>query len=164
MYKIYIGRNFISTNPNSLILDNSLATMGAGLPSGIATKILYPNKKVLVVAGDGGIMMSIGELETAVRLKIDLVVLILDDSGYGMISWKQKKMNLPSFGISFNNPDFVMLAKSFGATGYKVEKTEALLPFLKKAFNSKGVHIIACPINYETANETLKDKVLVSSD
>jgi len=155
MYKIYISRSFITTARNGLLLDNALATMGAGLPSGIALKILYPKKKVLVVAGDGGIMMSIGDLETAVRLKINLVVLILDDSGYGMISWKQKKTGLASFGLSFNNPDFIKLAESFGATGYKVEKTEALLPFLEKALNSKGVHIIACPINYQEANKIL---------
>ncbi|MES3031693.1 MAG: acetolactate synthase large subunit [Patescibacteria group bacterium] len=155
MYKIYIGRNFITRERNGMLLDNALATMGAGLPSGIALKILYPKKKVIVVAGDGGIMMSIGELETAVRLGIDLVVLILDDSGYGMISWKQKRMSLPDFGISFNNPDFVMLAKSFGAHGYKVEKAEDLAPLLEKALNSKGVHVIACPISYDKANEVL---------
>ena len=117
MYKIWTARNFICKEQNGIILDNALATMGAGLPSGIATKILYPEKKVLVVSGDGGMMMSIAELETAVRLKINLVVLILDDSGFGMIRWKQKDMNLLSFGLSFNNPDFVMLAKSFGAVG-----------------------------------------------
>ncbi|OGI95206.1 acetolactate synthase [Candidatus Nomurabacteria bacterium RIFCSPLOWO2_01_FULL_42_17] len=155
MYKLYFARNFISREFHGIILDNTLATMGAGLPAGISLKILYPNKKVLVVSGDGGIMMSVAELETAVRLGINLVVLILDDSGFGMIRWKQKGMNLSSFGLSFNNPDFMTLAKSFGAVGYKVKKTEALLPFLEKALNSKGVHIIVCPINYEEANEYL---------
>jgi acetolactate synthase I/II/III large subunit len=129
--------------------------MGAGLPSGIALKVLYPNKKVLVLAGDGGIMMSIGELETAVRLKIDLVVLVLDDSGFGMIRWKQKDMKLSSFGLDFNNPDFAMLAKSFGAVGHKVSKAEDLEKILKKVLNSKGVHLIACPINYDDANKIL---------
>ncbi len=155
MYKIYISRSFVTKERNGLLLDNALATMGAGLPSGMALKILYPRKKVLVVTGDGGIMMSVGDLETAVRLKINLVILILDDSGYGMISWKQKKQNLVSFGLSFSNPDFVKLAESFGATGYKVEKTEALLPSLEKALKSKGVHIIACPIDYQEANKIL---------
>lgn len=155
MYKIYFSRNLTIQNPNGMLLDNALATMGAGLPSGMALKILYPKQKVLVVAGDGGIMMSIGDLETAVRLKLDLVVLILDDSGYGMISWKQKKMNLADFGLSFGNPDFVKLAESFGATGHKVSKAEDLEKILTQALNSKGVHIIACPINYQKANEAL---------
>ncbi len=156
MYKIYFSRNFVTNKQNGLLLDNALATMGAGLPSGIALKLLYPNKKVLVVAGDGGIMMSIGDLETAVRLKIDLTVFILDDSGYGMISWKQKKMNLANFGLSFNNPDFVKLAESFGATGHKVTKAEDLEKILKQTLNAKGVHIIACPISYEKANKALE--------
>lgn len=155
MYKIYLSRSIIIKERNGMLLDNALATMGAGLPSGIALKILYPKKKVLVVAGDGGIIMSLGDLETAVRLKINLVVLILDDSGYGMIAWKQKKMNLASFGLSFNNPDFIKLAESFGATGHKVNKAEDLASLLKKALKGKGVHIIACPINYQEANKIL---------
>ncbi len=155
MYKIYFCRNLSIQNPNGMLLDNALATMGAGLPSSMALKMLYPSKKVLVVAGDGGIMMSMGDLETAVRLKLDLVVLILDDSGYGMISWKQKKMKLPDFGLSFNNPNFVELAESFGAKGYKISKAEDLGEILKQALNSKGVHIIACPISYEKSNEVL---------
>lgn len=155
MYKIYIGRNFVTKQQNSLLLDNALATMGAGLPSGIALKVLYPKKKVVVVAGDGGFMMSISDLETAVRLKIDLVVLVLDDSGYGMISWKQMKMSFPNFGISFNNPDFVKLAESFGAKGYEVKKAADLSKLLEKTLNAKGVHIIHCPINYQEANKVL---------
>jgi len=155
MYKLWIARNFFTKEPNGILLDNALATMGAGLPSGIALKILYPKRKVLVVTGDGGIMMSISELETAVRLKLDLVVLILDDAGLGMIRWKQKNMNFSSFGLSFNNPDFVTLAESFGAIGHKVGKIEELALFLEKAFNSKGVHVIACPINYDEANKVL---------
>ncbi len=155
MYKIWLGRNFIAREQNGILLDNALATMGAGLPSGIALKMLYPEKKVIVVAGDGGIMMSIGDLETAVRLKINLVILVLDDSGYGMISWKQKRMNLPDFGISFNNPDFAMLAKSFGAIGHKVSKAKDLEKILKQTLNSKGVHVVHCPINYDEANKIL---------
>ena len=155
MYKIWVARNFVVKNQNGLMLDNSLATMGAGLPAGIAAKIIYPDKKVLVISGDGGIMMSIAELETAVRLKVNLTILILDDSGFGMIRWKQGDMGLTSFGLSFNNPDFVMLAKSFGATGYKINKAEDLGPVLKNTLNSKGVHIIACPINYDEANKIL---------
>ena len=95
-------------------------------------------------------------METAVRLKIDLVVLILDDEGLGMIRWKQKDMALPAYGLSFNNPDFVMLAKSFGAVGYKINKARDLLPLLQKSLNAKCVHIIRCSINYNKANKTLK--------
>jgi acetolactate synthase-1/2/3 large subunit len=155
MYKIYVGRSFVTKERNGLLLDNALATMGAGLSSGMALKLLYPKKKVLVVAGDGGIVMNLGDLETAVRLKIDLAVLILDDSGFGMISWKQKKAGLGNFGLTFNNPDFVTLAKSFGATGHKVEKAEDLAPLLEKALSGKGVHIIHCPISYVEANKIL---------
>ncbi len=155
MYKIWVARNFTAKSPNSVLLDNTLATMGAGLSSGIALKLLYPKRKTLVMTGDGGVMMNIGEIETAVRLKINLVILILDDSGFGMIRWKQKNMDLPSFGLSFHNPDFEMLAKSFGAIGHKIEKTEDFPRILREALLSKGVHIIICPINYDEANKIL---------
>lgn len=155
MYKIWVARNFVTQEQNGVLLDNALATMGAGLPSGIACKILYPEKKVLVISGDGGIMMCIAELETAVRLGINLTVLILDDSGFGMIRWKQKDMNLSPFALSFSNPDFVKLAESFGAVGHSVDTADLLAPTLEKALNSNGVHIVVCPIHYTDANEAL---------
>jgi acetolactate synthase-1/2/3 large subunit len=164
MYKIWISRNFKAKNSRSLLLDNAFATMGAGLPSGIALKVLYPEKKVIAVVGDGGLMMSLGDLETAVRLGVNLVVLVLDDSEYGMIRWKQKAMDLPLFGLTFGNPDFVKLAESFGATGHKVSSADDLLPRLERALSSTGVHIISCPVNYQEANTFLADVKNKASD
>jgi len=155
MYKIWFARNYKATDQNSILLDNALATMGAGLSSGIATKILFPEKKVLVVSGDGGIMMNIGELETACRLGLNLTVLVLNDREFGMIRWKQENMGLPSFGLGFNNPDFIKLAESFGAKGYRVNKTSELKDYLIKAFDSQGVKIIDCPIDYSKNVEDL---------
>lgn len=155
MYKIWLTRNYRAQTPNSLLLDNALATMGAGLAAGMAAKILNRDKKVIVVAGDGGFLMNIAELETAVRLKLDLVVLLLNDNGYGMISWKQGDMHLPNFGLSFGNPDFAKLAESFGAHGHTVADTKDLETILTKALNSTGVHIINCPIDYSHNNARL---------
>ena len=154
MYKIWFARNYKAREQNSVLLDNALATMGAGLSSGIATKILFPEKKVLVISGDGGIMMNVGEIETACRLGLDLTILILSDSEFGMIRWKQESMGMPSFGLDFNNPDFVKLAESFGAKGYRVDKTGELKELLKKALDSKGVNIIDCPVDY---SQNVKD-------
>ncbi len=155
MYKIWFARNFKAREQNSLLLDNALATMGAGLPAGIVAKMINKDKKVLVVAGDGGFMMNVAELETAVRLKLDLVVLILNDSGYGMIRWKQGNMRLPEFGLDFSNPDFVKLAESFRAHGYRISKAEDLASTLENAFSQSGVSVIDCPIDYKVANESL---------
>jgi len=148
MYKIWIARNYPAREQNTVLLDNALATMGAGLPAGIATKMLFPEKKVLVVAGDGGVMMNIADLETAVRLNLNLVVLILTDSEYGMIRWKQADMEFTDFGLKFNNPDFVKLAESFGAHGYKIKSADELKTTLSQALEGKGVHVIDCPIDY----------------
>ncbi len=148
MYKIWIARNYPAHEQNTVLLDNALATMGAGLSAGMAAKMIFPERKVLVVAGDGGVMMNIAELETAKRLRLDLVVLILNDSGYGMIRWKQGDMKFPDFGLEFSNPDFVKLAESFGATGYRIEKADDLKSTLDNALNSKGLHVIDCPIDY----------------
>jgi acetolactate synthase-1/2/3 large subunit len=148
MFKLWISRNYPAYKPNTVLLDNALATMGAGFPGAIAAKMVYPNKKVVAVCGDGGFMMNSQELETAIRLKLDLVVVILNDNGYGMIKWKQDSLNLPSFGLDFNNPDFVKYADSYGAKGYRLKNTEEFTPLLSKCMNQKGVHIIDVPVDY----------------
>jgi acetolactate synthase-1/2/3 large subunit len=120
MYKIWFARNYRTRVANTLLLDNALATMGAGLPSAIAAALLYRNRRVLAVCGDGGFMMNSQELETAARLGLNLVVLILQDNAYGMIRWKQAADGFPDFGMSFGNPDFVTYAKAYGARGSRV--------------------------------------------
>lgn len=160
MYKIWIARNYPAHEQNTVLLDNALATMGAGLPVGMAAKLLNPTKKVVVIAGDGGFMMNLADLETAKRLNLDLTIIILNDSGYGMIKWKQASMGLEDFGLSFNNPDFVKLAESFGAHGYKINSTEDFTTTLTKCINSKGIHIIDTPIDY-TENIHLSAKELM---
>src|SRR3712207_5594469 len=126
MYKIWFARNYRTYVANTLLLDNALATMGAGLPSAMMAKLLYPERRVMAVCGDGGFMMNSQELETAVRLGLDLVVLILDDSAYGMIRWKQAVDSFPDYGLTFGNPDFVKIAESYGARGWRGENTAGL--------------------------------------
>lgn len=154
MYKIWIARNYPAFEQNSVLLDNALASMGAGLPVGIATKMLFPERPVVVLAGDGGFMMNVAELETAVRLKLDLVIVILNDNGYGMIKWKQDAMGLKNFGLSFTNPDFVRLAESFGARGVRITKTAQFTTEIEAALKQGGVHVIDVPIDY-SENATL---------
>jgi len=162
MFKIWIARNYPAFEQNTVLLDNALATMGAGLSAGIAAKLLNPSRKVVVVAGDGGFMMSVGELETAKRLGLDLVVLLLRDDSFGMIRWKQEELGLPNFGLNFTNPDFIKLAESFGAKGYRITETESLRPTLEKAFNESGIQFIDCPIDYsenaKVFGEELREK------
>ena len=148
MYKIWFARNYRTDVANTLLLDNALATMGAGLPSGMMAALLYPGRRVLVVAGDGGFMMNSQELETARRLNLDLVVLIIEDNAYGMIRWKQAVDGMPDFGLSFGNPDFVTYAAAYGARGRRVTSASELVPALEQAFSSGGVHLVTVPIDY----------------
>jgi acetolactate synthase-1/2/3 large subunit len=129
--------------------------MGAGLPAAMASKIVYPERKVMAICGDGGFMMNSQELETAVRLKLGLLVLIINDSAYGMIKWKQKEMGFQDFGLDFHNPDFVKYAESYGASGHRVDKTEALGPLISRCFEIPGVHIIDVPVDYSRNQELL---------
>ena len=142
MYKLWFARNYPALSPNTVLLDNALATMGAGLPSAMMAKILNPDKRVIAVCGDGGFMMNSQEIETAVRLGLDLVVLVLNNSAYGMIKWKQHSAGFTDFGLDFDNPDFVKYAESYGATGHRVETTQDLKPTLEKAFEAGGVHLV----------------------
>jgi len=162
IYKIWFSRNYPCYEPNTLLLDNALATMGAGLASAIAAKLVHPEKKVLSVCGDGGFMMNSQELETAVRLGLDLVVVILNDSSYGMIKWKQQGMGFENFGLEYKNPDFITYAKAYGATGYRPASTEEFIEILGKVLHSKGVHLIDLAVDYSLNHailtELLKNK------
>jgi len=148
MYKIWFARNYRTSVANTLLLDNALATMGAGLPSAIAASLINPDKRVLAVCGDGGFMMNSQELETAVRLKQNLVVLVLEDRAYGMIRWKQEVDGFSDFGLGFGNPDFVSYAQSYGAKGSRVGNAAELATMLETAFRDGGVHLVVVPIDY----------------
>ena len=148
MYKIWFARNYRTSVANTLLLDNALATMGAGLPSAIAASLIHPDRRVLAVCGDGGFMMNSQELETAVRLKLNLVVLVLEDRAYGMIRWKQEVDGFSNFGLDFGNPDFVTYAKSYGARGSRVGKVSELSAMLEAAFSEGGVHLVVVPVDY----------------
>jgi acetolactate synthase-1/2/3 large subunit len=148
MYKIWFARNYRTSVANTLLLDNALATMGAGLPSAIAASLIHPDRRVLAVCGDGGFMMNSQELETAVRLKLNLVVLVLEDRAYGMIRWKQEVDGFSDFGLDFGNPEFVAYAKSYGAKGSRVGKVSELSTMLEAAFREGGVHLVVAPIDY----------------
>jgi acetolactate synthase-1/2/3 large subunit len=155
LYKIWFSRNYTAHEPNTVLLDNSLASMGAGLPAAIASKIVYPDKKVMAICGDGGFMMNSQELETAVRLNLHFVVLIINDRSYGMIKWKQAEMGFEEFGLDFNNPDFVMYAESYGAHGYRIQKTEELEPLITTCLEAPGLHVIDVPVDYSRNDELL---------
>ncbi|MCB0310308.1 MAG: acetolactate synthase large subunit [Bdellovibrionales bacterium] len=159
IYKIWFARNYKAFQPNTLLLDNALATMGAGFPVALAAKMVFPERKVLAVCGDGGFMMNSQELETAVRLGIDVVVLVLNDSAYGMIKWKQSAMGFDSYGMDYENPDFIKYAESYGAQGHRVNKTEELAATLAKCLASKGVHLIDLPIDYSENQKVLIEEL-----
>ncbi|SPO55796.1 Thiamine pyrophosphate-dependent enzyme, putative carboligase or decarboxylase (fragment) [Pseudomonas sp. JV551A1] len=159
IYKIWFARNYKAHMPNTVLLDNALATMGAGLPSAMAAHLVYPDRPVIAVCGDGGFMMNSQELETAVRLKMNLTVVILRDDGYGMIRWKQANMGFTDYGLDYGNPDFVQYAESYGAMGHRVESAEALLPLLNWCQKNPGVHVIDCPVDYSENDSILNHEL-----
>ena len=165
VYKIWFARNYECYQPNTLLLDNALATMGAGLPSAMLAKLINPDKKVISVCGDGGFMMNSQEIETAVRLNLNIVVIILNDSGYGMIKWKQEGMGFDSFGLDYKNPDFVQYAESYGAIGHRPTSDENFKEVLANCLEMEGVHIIDLAVDYSLnhsiLNVLLKEKTCI---
>lgn len=155
MFKLWFTRQYPAYQPQTLLMDNALATMGAGLPSAMAVKMVYPDRQVVAVCGDGGFMMNSQELETAVRLNLDLVVIILNDNGYGMIKWKQQGMGFRDFALSYGNPDFVMYAESYGARGHKIASANDFAKTVSKAFKAGGVHVIEVPVDYSENHRVL---------
>ena len=159
VYKIWFARNYKAHKANTVLLDNALATMGAGLPSAMGAHMVFPKRKVMAICGDGGFMMNAQELETAVRLKMNLICLILRDNSYGMIRWKQANLGFEDFGLEYGNPDFVKFAECHGANGYRVEKTEDFVPLLKKCNDTPGVHIVELPVDYSENDRILNHEI-----
>ena len=159
VYKIWFARNYRARRPNTVLLDNALATMGAGLPSAIAAKQCFPDRKVMAVCGDGGFMMNSQELETAVRLKLDLIVLILNDNAYGMIKWKQSNMGFQNFGLDYGNPDFVKYAEAYGAQGHRPASADEFIGLLKRCQADPGVHVIDLAIDYSDNDRVLNHEI-----
>jgi acetolactate synthase I/II/III large subunit len=163
VYKIWFARNYRAYQSNTVLLDNALATMGAGLPSAIGSKIVFPQKKVISICGDGGFMMNSQEMETAVRLGIDLVVIILRDNAYGMIKWKQANMGFANFGLDYGNPDFVKYAESYGAKGYRPNSVDDFTSTLESCLHAKGVHLIELAIDYSENDRILNKEIAEKS-
>lgn len=159
VYKIWFARGYTAYLPNTVLLDNALATMGAGLPSAMMSAMLYPERKVMAICGDGGFMMNSQELETAVRLGLNLTVLILRDGAYGMIRWKQANMGFADFGLTYGNPDFVAYAESYGASGHRAESSEHLRELLAMCRDAGGVHLIDCPVDYSENDQILNKDI-----
>ncbi len=157
VYKIWFARGYTAYRPNTVLLDNALATMGAGLPSAMMSAMVYPDRKVMAICGDGGFMMNSQEMETAVRLKLNITILILRDDAYGMIRWKQANMGFVDFGLTYGNPDFVKYAESYGAHGHRVESAAHLAELLAHCRDTPGVHLIDCPVDY-TENDQILNK------
>lgn len=155
VYKIWFARNYRAHQPNTVLLDNALATMGAGLPSAMAAHMVHPDRKVLAICGDGGFMMNSQELETAVREKMNIAVLILNDNSFGMIRWKQANMGFDDWGLQYGNPDFVKYVEAYGGIGHRVDSAEALPGILNTALSTPGVHLIDCPVDYADNDQIL---------
>ena len=159
VYKIWFARNYHAHAQNTVLLDNALATMGAGLPSAIAAKLVHPEESVTAICGDGGFMMNSQELETAVRLGVHITVVILRDNAYGMIKWKQANMGFNDFGLDYGNPDFVKYAESYGAKGHRVSSAAELLPMLESCHKEPGVHVIEVPVDYSENDRILNHEI-----
>ncbi|WP_029408671.1 acetolactate synthase large subunit [Thiomicrorhabdus sp. Milos-T2] len=147
-HKMWMARMFRCDEPNTCIISNGFAGMGIAVPGAIAAKLAYPEKGVVAVTGDAGFMMNSQEIETALRSNTPIVILIWNDSQYGLIEWKQKRRFGRSAYIDFKNPNFVDYAESFGAKGVRIEKAAELLPVLQTALKTPTVTVIDCPVNY----------------
>lgn len=146
-HKLWMARMFPCETPNSCIISNGFAAMGIAVPGAIAAKLLYPDRRVVAVTGDGGFLMNSQELETAVRLKLPIIILVWRDNGYGVIRWKQRLRFGRTSSVDFGNPDLVRYAESFGAAGYSVTAAEDLQPALEHALQRNVPVVIDCPVD-----------------
>lgn len=156
--KMWMARLYPTYERNTCLVSNGLSTMAFALPGALGVKLARPESKVLAVVGDGAFMMNSQEIETAVRERIPLVVVIWEDGGYGLIEWKMDLELGEHYFVKFGNPDVVTYAESFGAKGYRINSAEELLPTLRTALADDGVSLICCPVDYSD-NLSLTDRL-----
>jgi len=153
-HKMWVSRYYNCYEPNTCQISNGFCTMGFALPGAIGSKVALPNQKVGCISGDAGFLMNVQDLETAARYKIPFVCVVLCDEEYGLIKWKQQnQFDGDHFKLDFTNPDFELLAKSFGCWGKTVTKGEDLRPIIEEAFQQNGPALVAVPVDY---SENLK--------
>ena len=158
-HKMWVAREYNCVKPNTCLISNGFCTMGFALPGSIGAKMAFPKKKIISINGDGGFLMNVQDLETAVRYKINVVALVWLDGAYGLIKWKQNvHFEGEQSDLKFNNPNFEALAKSFGMWGKTIKSPDELIPSIKKAFTQSGPAIIGIPINY-TENMRLTERL-----
>jgi acetolactate synthase-1/2/3 large subunit len=148
LHKLWIARMFPAHEPNTVLIANGLAGMGIALPTAIAAKLVHPRRNVVTVNGDGGFLMNVQELETAVRLRTPIVNVVWENSQFGSIVWKQDKKFGRHFGTDFTNPDFVKLADAFGMPAWRCEAVEDLGRHLRHALSLELPSLIVVPIDY----------------
>ena len=157
-HKMWTARLYEAERPNTCIISNGFASMGIGVPGAIAAKLARPESIAVTVTGDAGFLMNCQEIETALRIGTPIIVLVWTDGEYGLIHWHQlRHFGRPSH-ITFNNPDFVKFAESFGAKGYSVRAADELVPTLEQAIADDTVVIIDCPVDY-SENMKLTEKL-----
>jgi acetolactate synthase-1/2/3 large subunit len=156
--KMWMARLYPTYEPRTCLISNGLATMAFSLPGAIAAKIVHPERRVLAAMGDGAFLMSASEIETAVRERVPITILIWVDGGYGLIGWKQDIHFGRRSAVSFDNPDFVRFAESFGARGYAISSADELLPTLRRTLDDDAVSVVACPVDY-TENARLIERL-----
>ena len=148
LHKLWIARMFPAHEPNTVFVANGLAGMGIALPTAIAAKLVHPDRHVVTVSGDGGFLMNVQELETAVRLRTAVVNVIWENGQYGSIVWKQEKQFGRHFGTDFTNPDFVRLAEAFGMPAWRCESVGDVGTHLRHALTLDLPSLIVVPIDY----------------
>jgi acetolactate synthase-1/2/3 large subunit len=154
--KMWMARLYPTYAPNTCLISNGLSTMAWTVPGAIGAKIARPEAKVLVATGDGAFLMNSQEIETALRLRLPIVILIWVDNAYGLISWKMDMEIGHNVDTTFGNPDFVAYAESFGAKGYRISSAGELLPALRTALADDTVSVIACPVDYSANAELIR--------
>jgi acetolactate synthase-1/2/3 large subunit len=147
-HKMWMARMFRCEYPNTCLISNGFASMGIAVPGAIAARLVHPQRHIVAVTGDAGFLTNSQEIETAMRCRLPIVILIWNDGSYGLIEWKQLNQFGRTSNVHFSNPDFVKYAESFGGRGYRVERTQDLQGILREALASDTLSIIDCPVDY----------------
>ena len=155
-HKMWIARYYQCHQPNTCLIPNGFCSMGFALPGSIAAHLVFPERRILAICGDGGFLMNVQEMETARRLNSNIVAMVWEDRSYGLIAWKQDTHFGRHTNLSFGNPDWLELARAFGWHGHRVEGSRDVATTLEQAFGETGPSLVVVPVDYSENNKLTK--------
>jgi acetolactate synthase-1/2/3 large subunit len=143
-----MGQFWRSYEPGTFFMSNGLSGMGFGVPAAIAAQLCHPQKPVIAVVGDGGMLMMLHDLVLIRELSLPILIVVLSDRSLSLIRVSEERRGFPAYGVDFTPPDFAAIAQAFGIGGRRVGSIAEAKTCAEKALVERAPFVLDVPIDF----------------